>query len=138
MKHLSALDALFLQLETPETPMHVGSVMILEKPKAERGKKPDAYGRFRDHFASRLHIAPVFTRRLAEMPLDLGSPIWIDGDVNLNYHVRHLTLPKPGTTTQLEAAVAKLHEGRLDRCSTPLQRLTCLESVCAGHTSSRA
>jgi WS/DGAT/MGAT family acyltransferase len=131
MKHLSALDALFLQLETPETPMHVGSVMILEKPKAARGKKADAYGRFRDHFASRLHIAPVFTRRLAEMPLDLASPIWIDGAVDLDYHVGRLTLPKPGTTAQLEAAVAKLHEGPLDR-SHPLWQFTVIDGLAGG------
>ena len=131
MKHLSALDALFLQLETPETPMHVGSVMILEKPKAGRGRKADAYGLFRDHFASRLHIAPVFTRRLAEMPLDLASPIWIDGAVDLDYHVRHLRLPKPGTMAQLEAAVARLHEGPLDR-SHPLWQFTVIDGLAGG------
>src|SRR5881628_1508389 len=39
MKHLSALDALLLQLETPDTPMHVGSLMMLERPKRARGDK---------------------------------------------------------------------------------------------------
>ena len=37
MQQLSALDALFLYLETPETPMHVGSLFLLEKPKGHRG-----------------------------------------------------------------------------------------------------
>ena len=30
MDHLSSVDASFLHLETPETPMHVGSLMLFE------------------------------------------------------------------------------------------------------------
>ena len=32
MKHLSGLDATFLHTETPETPMHVGGLHLLELP----------------------------------------------------------------------------------------------------------
>ena len=74
MKHLSALDAMFLHLETPATPMHVGSLMLLEKPKG----KGSAYTVFRDHIARRMHLAPVFSRKLAFMPMDLANPVWID------------------------------------------------------------
>ena len=131
MKHLSALDALFLQLETPETPMHVGSVMILEKPRARAGKPADAYTRFRDHIEGRLHLAPIFTRRLAPMPLGLVNPAWIDAPVDLDHHVRRLRLPKPGTRAQLEAAVAKLHEAPLDR-ERPLWQFTVIEGLAGG------
>jgi hypothetical protein len=34
MNHLSGMDASFLHLESPEMPMHVGSLQILDLPKA--------------------------------------------------------------------------------------------------------
>src|SRR2546430_2736354 len=37
MKSLSGLDATFLYLETPETPMHVGSLNLYELPKGFKG-----------------------------------------------------------------------------------------------------
>src|SRR6185436_14552637 len=107
MKHLSALDALFLQLETADTPMHVGSLMLLEKPRGRR----TPYRAIREHIAARLHLAPVFTRRLATMPGDLANPVWLqESEVDLDHHVKQARLPRPGTQAQLEAAVAKLHQ----------------------------
>ncbi|MDQ3025666.1 MAG: wax ester/triacylglycerol synthase family O-acyltransferase [Pseudomonadota bacterium] len=128
MKHLSALDAVFLHLETPETPMHVGSLMLLDRPPGR--KKP--YAAIRDHIARRLHLAPVFSRKLAFMPLDLANPVWLDADeIDLDHHIRGLTLPAPGTDTQLEDAVAKLHEATLDR-ARPLWQFTVIEGLASG------
>ncbi len=127
VKHLSALDALFLQLETPETPMHVGSLMLLSTPRRGRDKR-SAFERIRDLIAGRLHLAPIFSRRLAEMPLELANPIWIDAEVDLEYHVRRLKLAAPGTQAQLEVAVARLHEGLLDR-GRPLWQFTVIEGL---------
>ena len=128
MKHLSALDALFLHLETPETPMHVGSLMLLEPPTGKKG----VYRSFREHIAKRLHLAPVFSRRLAFMPFDLANPVWVHvDDVDLDYHIQHLKLLKPGTQAQLEAAVARLHEGELDR-DKPLWQFTVIEGLASG------
>jgi len=128
MKHLSALDALFLQLETPETPMHVGSLMML----GGFGPRKDPYNAIRAHIEKRLHLAPVFSRVLRFMPLDLASPLWIDAPrVDLDYHIRRLTLPRPGSQAQLEAAVAKLHAGMLDR-SRPLWEFTVIDGLKTG------
>ena len=129
MRHLSALDALFLQLETPETPMHVGSLMLLRStPKTRR----DAYRAIRDHLASRMHLAPVFSRRLAFIPGDIANPAWLRaGEVDLDHHVRRLRLPKPGTQVQLEAAVARLHEQLLDR-ARPLWQVAVIEGLGSG------
>ena len=125
MKHLSALDAVFLQLETPETPMHVGSLMLLDRPPGK--KRPHAA--IRDHIARRLHLAPVFSRKLGFMPLDLANPVWLQADrVDLDYHLGSLKLLAPGTHAQLEDAVAKLHEGMLDR-SRPLWQFTVIEGL---------
>jgi diacylglycerol O-acyltransferase len=128
MKHLSALDALFLQLETPETPMHVGSLMML----GAFGARKDPYKVIRAHIEKRLHLAPVFSRVVRFMPLDLASPLWIDAPrMDLDYHIRHLTLPKPGTQAQLENAVAKLHEGALDR-DRPFWQFTVIDGLKSG------
>jgi diacylglycerol O-acyltransferase len=129
MRHLSALDALFLQLETPETPMHVGSLMRLAKPP---GRSSAYFAAYRRLIASRLHLAPLFSRKLAFMPLDIASPTWQDADeVDLDYHIGRIRLPAPGSDAQLEKAVAGLHEGMLDR-SRPLWRFTVIEGLANG------
>ena len=132
MHHLSALDALFLQLETAEVPAHVGSVSLLQKPKGHRGS---FYKNIRAHIESRLHLAPLFSRRLAFMPLDLANPIWLDDTgVDLDEHITHVILPKPGTQLQLDAAVAKLHEGMMDR-DKPLWQFTVIEGLQDGNVA---
>ncbi len=117
MKHLSGLDATFLHLETPEMPMHVGGLILLDLP-------PDMKGEFLDvvklHIAQRMHLASVFTKKLALMPFDIANPVWVDDDdIDLDYHIRQIRLPKPGTMAQLEAYVGRLHSSLLDR-SRPL------------------
>jgi diacylglycerol O-acyltransferase / wax synthase len=132
MQHLSALDALFLYLETPETPMHVGSLFLLEKPKGHRGT---FYPNIRRLIESRMHLAPLFSRKLAFMPFDLANPMWVhDDNVDIDWHIRSMTLPKPGTTAQLEAAVAKLHEAMLDR-DRPLWQFTIIEGLASGEVA---
>ena len=132
MHHLSALDALFLHMETPDMPMHVGGLILLDKPKKIRGS---FYKKIREHLVSRMHLAPLFSRRLAFMPLDLVNPIWLGGaDVKLDYHIRHKILPKPGTQAQLEALVAQLHEGMLDR-DRPLWQFTVIEGLQSGQVA---
>ena len=95
MSHLSVVDGAFLHLESPEMPMHVGSLTLLEPPVGQAG---GWYEAVKAHVASRMHLAPVFTRKLALMPFDLANPVWIpDDDIDLDYHIRYLVLPKPGT-----------------------------------------
>jgi WS/DGAT/MGAT family acyltransferase len=125
LKPLSGLDSLFLHLETPATPMHVGAVHLLQRPR--RGG--DFLLRVRRHVARRLHLSPVFTRQLASMPLDFANPVWVRApDVDLTKHIVRVTLPSPGTLAQLEAAIARLHAQPLDR-SRPLWRFHVIEGL---------
>src|SRR5574337_2203996 len=129
LQHLSAIDAAFLHLETAEMPMHVGSLHRYQLPEGYRG---NWHEEVKAHMARRLHLAPVFTRKLALMPFDLADPVWIeDDDIDLDYHVRHTVLPKPGTQAQFEALAARLHSSLLDR-SRPLWEFYVIEGLADG------
>lgn len=126
MDHLSSMDAAFLHLETPETPMHVASLMLLDLPEGYEG---DFYEDAKAMIGKRLHLATVLTRKLAQMPFELAEPVWIeDDDLDLEYHVRSLTLRRPGTMEQLHALVARLHSTLLDR-SRPLWEMYVIEGL---------
>ncbi len=129
MKHLSGMDSTFLHVETAEMPMHVGSLNVLDLPEGYQG---DFYEDAKAFMAGRLHLADVFTRKLALMPFDLSNPVWVeDDDVDLDYHVRLVTLPRPGTNRQLQQYVARLHSSLLDR-SRPLWEMFIIEGLRSG------
>jgi len=126
MHHLSGLDAAFLYMETPETPMHVGGLNIFELPLDYEGEFLD---RLREHIAQRMHLAPVFQRKLVNMPFELANPIWVaDDDLDLEYHIRSTVLPKPGNRAQLDKLVGRLHSSLLDR-SRPLWEFYVIEGI---------
>jgi diacylglycerol O-acyltransferase len=132
MKALSGLDGTFLHLETPETPMHVGSLHLFDLPSAYRG---DFHADVKRQMKIRVHLAPVFTRKLAPMPLQIANPVWVEEDkVDLDYHVQRVTLPSPGTQAQLEDCAGRLHSELLDR-SRPLWRLAVIDGLQTGQAA---
>ncbi|HZT56619.1 MAG TPA: wax ester/triacylglycerol synthase domain-containing protein, partial [Burkholderiaceae bacterium] len=132
MDHLSSMDASFLHFETPETPMHVASLSLLSLPE---GYKGDYFEDVKAMIGKRMHLATVLTRKLAQMPFELAEPVWIDDDdIDLDYHVRSLTLRRPGTMEQLEALVARLHSTLLDR-SRPLWEMYVIEGLQDGQVA---
>jgi diacylglycerol O-acyltransferase / wax synthase len=132
MNHLSGIDAAFLHLESPEMPMHVGSLHVLELPAGYSG---DFFEDVKACLAQRLHLADVFTRKLALMPFDLSNPVWVeDEDIDLEHHIRHITLPKPGSNTQLQQYVARLHSTLLDR-SRPLWEFFVIDGLRSGEVA---
>ncbi|MFM2423132.1 MAG: hypothetical protein RL291_1662 [Pseudomonadota bacterium] len=129
MIHLSGVDASFLHMETPEMPMHVGSLHLLDLPE---GYKGDFYDDFVKYVGGRLHLASVFERKLAQMPFEMSNPVWVDDDdVDLEYHVRRVVLSKPGSMRQLEQYVGRLHSTLLDR-SRPLWEMYVIEGLHTG------
>jgi WS/DGAT/MGAT family acyltransferase len=124
MKSLSGLDATFLYLETPETPMHVGSLHLCELP---RGFEGSFHGAVQAHLRKRMHLAPLFSRRLAFVPMDLGHPLWVDaGEVDLDFHVREVKGAM--TVRQAKAMAARLHAQLIDR-ERPLWEFHVFEDV---------
>jgi diacylglycerol O-acyltransferase len=130
MQHLSAIDGAFLHIETAETPMHVGSLHVFQPPTGDHFNWVEAV---KAHVQKRMHLAPVFTRKLALMPFDLANPVWIeDDDIDIDYHIRHVLLPKPGSMRQLEALAARLHSSLIDR-SRPLWEFYVIEGLADGN-----
>ncbi len=127
MLQLSGQDASFVYFDTPSTPMHIGSVAIYDPSTA-----PGGLVRFKDilrFIESRLSGARSFRQRLVRVPFDLDHPYWLeDADFDLEYHVRHIALPKPGDWRQLCIQVARLHARPLD-LSKPLWEFWVVEGL---------
>lgn len=132
MIHLSGMDASFLHLETPESPMHVGSLQLLDLPADYEG---DFAEDAKKYLSGRLHLASVFVRKLAMMPFDLANPVWVDDDdLDLDHHIHHVIMPRPGTMAQLERLVGRLHSSLLDR-SRPLWEIHIIEGLQSGQVA---
>ena len=113
MRQLSGLDASFLALETRTSSGHVGGVCLLDPAGAPR---PLDLAALRDLFASRIGLVPILRQRLLEVPLGLDQPYWVDDeDFDLEFHVREIALPAPGSDAQLAEQVSRLHSRPLDR-----------------------
>jgi len=106
---LSAVDASFLVQEKQSSHMHVGAVVIFEGPAPGREE-------FMAHFGARLGRVPRYRQKLAFPPLEAGRPFWVDDpSFNLDYHVRHTALPKPGDERMLKRLVGRIMSQQLDR-----------------------
>lgn len=126
MDHLSGSDAAFLHLESPETPMHVGGLAIMELPPEYDG---DFMEDVRNHIHNRMHMAPIFQRKLINMPFDIANPIWVmDESLDIDYHIRHVIVPPPVTRQTVDKLVARLHSSLLDR-SRPLWEMYILDGI---------
>jgi diacylglycerol O-acyltransferase / wax synthase len=125
LDRLTAVDASFLEQESPESHMHVGALVTLEGPAPPLDD-------FLDSLRGRLHLVPRYRQKLAVPPLDTGRPLWVDDpDFNLEYHVRHTALPSPGSEEQLRNLAARIFSQQLDR-SKPLWELWVVEGIADG------
>jgi diacylglycerol O-acyltransferase / wax synthase len=132
VKRLSGLDAGFLYLETPTSFMHVASLIIVDP---ATSPVPWNFARVRELFAQRLDQAPPFRRRLVEVPFGLHHPLWIeDPDFDLDWHLRHITVPRPGGMHELTELVADIVAMPLDR-SRPLWEAWLIEGLSDGHAA---
>lgn len=126
---LSGLDAAFVYLEAAGTPMHVGGLMLLDRPKAGRA---GFSAHLRAHLAQRLPKARALRRILQPAPFAMDHPHWADAtDFDLDRHLSTHHLPRPGSEAQLLAVVARLHAKALDR-SRPLWALHVIEGLADG------
>ena len=113
MQQLSEMDSNFLQQESARTPMHISPVIIYDQSAREGGKV-----RFKEIltvFERNLYKSAIFRRKLSGGALGLDPPYWIEDEgFDLEFHVRHLALPKPGDWRQFCILLARLQARGLD------------------------
>jgi WS/DGAT/MGAT family acyltransferase len=125
-KKLSSMDASFLYLETPEMPMHVGSMAIFRIPEDHKG---NFFEDFKAMIASRLHIAPILKARLEKAPLDIDHPSWVEDDqFDIDRHIFRGSLPAPYDRATLERIVGWMHAKLLNR-ARPLWEFYVFEGM---------
>jgi len=121
------MDSSFVAMESPNSPMHIGSVLIYNPETA-----PGGFVRFKDilqFFESRLQMSTTMRQRLVRVPFDLDYPYWVeDPNFDLEYHVRHVALPKPGDWRQLCIQAARIHSRPLD-LNRPPWEFTVVEGL---------
>ncbi len=127
MQQLSGQDAMFLHAEIDGLPQHIGGVSIYDQSTAPDGKV--RFKQILQMLERRLHLSPIFRRKLAFVPGGLGRPYWVeDPDFDLEYHVRHIALPKPGDWRQLCILAARIHAVPLRR-DKPMWEMYIIEGL---------
>jgi diacylglycerol O-acyltransferase len=133
LRQLTSLDAQFLALETNRQAGHVGGLAILDPSTRPGGSVTCAD--MKALLRERLPLLPPFQWKLVEVPLGLDYPYWIDDpDFDLDFHVRELALPAPGSDSQLSEQVARIFSRPLDR-ARPLWELYVIEGLENGYTA---
>ena len=127
MRQLSARDAGFLYGDTSHSNANVTLIQIYDQSTAPGGKV-----RFKSilaHIESRLAGLPIFRSKLQRVPLDLDHPYWVDDpNFDLEYHVRHIALPKPGDWRQFCIQASRIHSRPLD-LNRPLWEIYVVEGL---------
>ncbi len=131
MQQMSPQDAIFLSIETPETPSVIGGLAILD-PRSDDGMDFDA---FLALLGERLALCPRFSWRLQEVPFGLDLPYWVeDGELDLREHVRRVALPAPGGNAELAELAGYLYSRPLDR-RLPLWEFFFIEGLQGGRVA---
>jgi WS/DGAT/MGAT family acyltransferase len=127
MRQLSNQDAVFLYSETARSNANVTLLHIYDQTTAPGGKV-----RFKSimaHVENRLERVPILRQRLRQVPFGLDRPYWVeDVDFNLEYHVRHIALPKPGDWRQFCIQASRIHARPLD-LNRPLWEMYVIEGL---------
>ncbi len=114
-ERLSAMDNTFLVTETPTTPMHVAGIEIFEAGPLRRDDGGIDIERIRAGYRGVLHKLPRYRQKLQWIPIE-NRPVWVDDPhFDLDYHIRHVSLPQPGTDAELKRVASRLMANHLDR-----------------------
>ncbi|MDT5130732.1 MAG: diacylglycerol O-acyltransferase / wax synthase, partial [Mycobacterium sp.] len=132
MQRLSGLDASFLYLETAKQPLHVCSILELDTSTMPGGY---TFDRFKDELSLRVKGIPTFREKLADSPLNLDHPVWVeDNDFDVDRHLHRIGLPAPGGRTELGEICGHIASLQLDR-SRPLWETWVIEGVAGTEAS---
>src|SRR5262245_6676789 len=112
---LTAQDNSFLLWETPYVHMHVASTMVFETGPFRTNEGGVDIERYKRATEAILHRVPRYRQKLHWIP-GFQHAVWVDDPrFNLDFHVRHTALPKPGSPAQLKRLSARIMSQPLDR-----------------------
>ena len=127
-ERLSAIDTTFVDLEDASTHMHVGGVSLFDAGPMQQSDGTVDVDRIRRLVEAAVHRVPRYQQRLAFIPV-FRHPVWVDDPCfNLNYHIRHVALPKPGDERLLKRLTGRIMSQQLDR-GKPLWELWVVEGL---------
>ena len=127
-ERLSVLDRFFLDTEGDCTHMHIAAVMMFDARPLRNASGGIRVDEVRQYIESRIHLIPRYRQKLMVTPIT-RHPYWVDDkDMNLDYHVRHTSLPKPGSVRQLKRLAARVMSQKLDR-GKPLWEIWIVEGL---------
>jgi WS/DGAT/MGAT family acyltransferase len=130
---MSGLDASFLYFETPNMHMHVLGVIVFDP---STTPVPYSFDHVKEMMRNRLHLVPTFRRKLAPIPFNVHHPVWVeDANFDLDYHVRRIGCPAPGSERELAELVGDFASRPLDR-SRPLWEMVIVEGLQNGYVAS--
>ena len=132
-ERLTAADAVFLRIETPHEPQHVGSLSVIEGTQLRDLDGRVRFDELKAHVERRLHRVPRMRQRVMEVPYNQSRPVWVDDDhFDIDHHVRLTALPRPGDDDQLATLMGRLQALPLDR-SRPLWELWFVDGLADDH-----
>lgn len=127
-ERLSAQDNSFLLLERPTVHMHVAATSIYEAGPLRTAEGGIDIEAFRRAVESVLHLIPRYRQKLKWIPYE-NHPVWVDDrHFKLDYHIRHTSLPRPGSDQQLKQLAGRITAQPLDR-SKPLWEFWVVEGL---------
>lgn len=127
MQQVDSEDANFLFQENADSPSHISLIALYDQSLREGGDI--RFKQIRQLIENRLAAVPMFCQKIMRLPADIDFPYWIDDEhFDLDYHVRHLALPKPGDWRQFCIQVSRLHSRTLD-IRRPLWEIYVIEGL---------
>ena len=127
LQQLSPQDASFVYMETPSTPMHIGSLSVYDA--ADSPLAPLNEQKILGFFRDRLNQWPNTRQRLVRVPLDADYPYWIeDRDFDLSYHIRRIGLPSPASLEELHRLTARIFSRPMDM-TRPLWEIYVIDGL---------
>jgi WS/DGAT/MGAT family acyltransferase len=127
---MAPTDSMFLLGESPDHPMHVGGLLLLQPP--DNSDATELRERFDEALRRDAPAAPLWRKRPVRSVTTLGQWAWEeDPRFDIEYHVRFNALPAPGNTEVLWDLVSRLHASLLDR-TRPLWEMHLIEGLSDG------
>lgn len=129
MQQLDQGDAVFLSLETPSLPAHIGGLAFLKPPKDPKPGFGFSFDRFREFIGERFTGQERFACRVQQVPFGLDRPYWVRMDkFDARDHVMQIAVPAPYSHESLGKMVGRIFERPLDK-SRPLWEMTLIEGL---------